>query len=585
MAHSRATRRIRWALVLVGLSAVLLLAYTGHQALAARDSLQQVATDVERLQGHLVAGDAPAARSTLRRMQHHASDAETSTRGPGWWLLTRTPAIGPNVHAVRTVAEVSHEIAGHVLPDVVRASTVLEPERLRPTDGRVDLAPVERVAPAVVEADRRLSRQARRVQAISTAQLTPQVASPVRRLQAELADAAAISSRTALVVRLLPRMLGADGRRTYLLMFQNNAELRSTGGIPGAFAVVHADQGRVRLGAQGNSSSMGPFRRPVLPLTRTERELFGTALGSFSQDVTATPHFPRSAQLISAMWRRVRGVTPDGVLSVDPVALSYLLRGTGPVQIGQGRSLDADSAVSTLLNQVYLDLPDPEDQDAYFARVARRTFEAVASGQGRPEQVLDGLVTSATQRRVLLWSAHPEEQRLIEPTRMGGALPVRAGRAPQVGVYLNDGSQSKLDYYLDHDVAVRSVGCRAGRQELEVRVRLASRVPRDTRALGDYVLGSKAGLAPATIRTMLYVYAPVGGSFSDSTLDGERLVLTTRRHLGRPLVAETIGLAPGQRATATFRMTAGPGQTDQAQVQVTPGVRGTATGRVSASTC
>lgn len=585
MARSRAAAQIRWTLALLGLTAVLLLAYTGHQALSARESLQSVATDVERLQAQLVTGDATAATATLRRLQRHAKEAESSTTGPGWSVLARTPVIGPNVSAVRTVAEVSDSLAGHVLPGVVAASAVLDPARLRPRQGRVDLAPLQQAAPAVVAADRRLARESRRVQAISTTGLTAQVASPVRQLQTRLSDASAVSARAARVVRLLPPMLGADGRRTYLLMFQNNAELRATGGIPGAFAVVHADRGRVVLAAQGSAASLGPFGQAVLPLTREERNIFGPNLARFAQDVTFTPHYPRAAQLMSAMWRTARGERLDGVLSVDPVALSHVLRGTGPVRVDPALSLDAENAVATLLNQVYLDLPAPDDQDAFFRLVAKRVFQAVASGQGRPQQVLEGLATSAAQRRVLVWSAHPEEQRLIAPTRLAGALPVRARRAPQVGVYLNDGSQAKLGYYLDYHVEVRSDSCRRGRQTLDVTVHLASRVPRDTTRLSDYMLSSRSGVPEGTLQTALHLYAPTGGRVAGGRLDGESLVLTSWRHLGRPVVTETIALAPGQRSTLRFTLVSGAGQTDRAQVQVTPGAREASTARVSPSSC
>ncbi len=51
--------------------------------------------------------------------------------------------------------------------------------------------------------------------------------------------------------RLLPPMLGADGPRDYLVVFQNLAEPRATGGMFGSFAVVHTDQGKVTVLDEG----------------------------------------------------------------------------------------------------------------------------------------------------------------------------------------------------------------------------------------------------------------------------------------------------------------------------------------------
>ena len=40
-------------------------------------------------------------------------------------------------------------------------------------------------------------------------------------------------------------MAGADGPRDYLLVFQNNAEIRATGGLPGSWARLHAEDGKL----------------------------------------------------------------------------------------------------------------------------------------------------------------------------------------------------------------------------------------------------------------------------------------------------------------------------------------------------
>ncbi|MBA2774339.1 MAG: DUF4012 domain-containing protein [Nocardioidaceae bacterium] len=67
-------------------------------------------------------------------------------------------------------------------------------------------------------------------------------------------------------VKLLPPMLGPDGPRSYLVMFQNTAELRAAGGIPGAIAIIRAAGGKLRLTQQGDAGSLGSYRWPVLPL-------------------------------------------------------------------------------------------------------------------------------------------------------------------------------------------------------------------------------------------------------------------------------------------------------------------------------
>ncbi|QWZ08112.1 DUF4012 domain-containing protein [Nocardioides panacis] len=570
---------------LLGLLVLLLVGFTGWQALQAKTELEKVAGDFDALGGQIASGDLPAARATLAEAQTNARASVRHTRGPGWWVAARLPQLGPNVEAIRTVAGTTQRLADGVLPDVVSTAATLSPDSLRPVDGRIDLAPIAASEPAVVRAASRLATESDRVQRIDPTPLVTQIAAPVEELQTRIADAADLADRASRAVRLLPPMLGGDGRRTYLFLFQNNAEVRATGGIPGAFATITADRGRLTLGRQDDARTIGEFRRPPTPLTAEERAVFGPGLGLFPQDVNFTPDFPRSAQLVSGMYRATNRRTVDGVVSVDPVALSYLLRGTGPVR-ASGRELTADNAVQLLLSQVYADIADPDRQNVFFDAAARSVFDAVSSGTGDPRTLLEGLVTSASERRLLVWSAHPGEQRLLAPTALGGGLAAHDPHAPQVGVYLNAALPYKLDYYLDHEVAVRSVSCVGDRQQLTTTVTLRSTVPKDLSSLSEYVAPRAVPLFGAgTIATTVYFFAPEGGSLRWLSVDGEREKVVRQSLDGRTVFARTITLKRGQQRSLTVDVLAGPGQTGTPEVRTTPGVRSTGLGAIQTSAC
>ncbi|MGH3370707.1 MAG: DUF4012 domain-containing protein, partial [Nocardioidaceae bacterium] len=216
---------------------MLLVAFTGYQALQARDALKVVAAEFTEIADNLKAGDEDAARANLETARTAVDEAQAHMRGPGWWLTGRLPGVGDDIEAVRTVTDVTDVLANDVLPDVLTASETLDPARLRPADGRVELAPLVDVAPEVVAAAEEMRRQEARVAALETEHLNRQLAVPVGLMQRNLARAATLSAKASYAVRLLPPMLGADEPRSYLLLFQNNAEVRATGGIPGAFAV------------------------------------------------------------------------------------------------------------------------------------------------------------------------------------------------------------------------------------------------------------------------------------------------------------------------------------------------------------
>jgi hypothetical protein len=209
----------------------------------------------------------------------------------------------------------------------------------------------------------------------------------------------------------------------------------------------------------------------------------------------------------------------------------------------------------------------------------------VSSGAGDPRTVLENLATSASERRLLVWSTRDDEQKLLAPTALAGGLETGVTEDPQIGVYFNAALPYKLDYYLDYDTAVRSTRCVAGRQHLTVTVDLSSQVPRSFRKLTQYVAPDVPQFKRGTIVTTMYFFAPVDGSIGTLRVDGRDQKLAPQQLDGRPVFARTVTVAPGGSTKVSVDVVAGHGQTGSPDLRVTPGVRSTGIGAVSASAC
>jgi hypothetical protein len=512
---------------------------------------------VEQLQQQVGAGDFPAAAATLTRLQQETGEARAATRGLSWRVGGAVPGVGPNLVAVAKVADAVDSIARRGAPALLLAARDLTPTTLALRNGRIDLTGLQRVEPALALAHIEVVRARSTVAAIATGGLTRPLRSAIAQLLRGLDRLAAVTDTASRAATLLPLMLGADGPRTYLVLFQNLAEVRATGGMWGAFAVVRADHGRVAMIQQGTAAAdLKSFDRPVLPLDPAMLALYTDRLGTFPADVNLTPHFPTAAALAREMYRRRTGRTVDGVFATDPVALSYLLRATGPVPLAHGESLTGESAVRLLLSEGYTRFRTPEGQDEFFAGAAKATFDMVSHGGADPAAVLASLAQAAGQRRILLWSAHPHEQRIIDGTMLDGALPLHDGQAPTVGVFLNDGSGAKLDYYLTQAAALRVVACRSdGRLEMRLRVTLGSTAPRSGLPAG--VLGMGLAGDPYTIRTNVLIFSPAGGAVQSVSLDGNAAPIGAGRERRRGVGVLTVNLRPGATRTVEASLLTG----------------------------
>jgi hypothetical protein len=582
--HRRTVRRraVRWLLVALGVVAVVVVgcaAWVAVDALVARDHLAAAAQDVDRLRDEVEAGQGDRSAGTVASLQEHAAEARDATTGVQWSVVGALPWVGEQVRAVQSVSAVVQDLATNALPQLVAAAAAIDPTTLAPVDGEFDVEPLQAAAPGVVGADASVRAAADRLARIPVDQLADPVAEPVVQLRAQVDEVAMTTATAARAVQLLPAMLGADGPRQYLVLVQNNAEQRATGGIPGSVLLLRAQDGRVAIVDQRAGNSIGGLTDPALELTAQERVLFGDNLGQTMLDVTFTPDFPRTAQLATALWQRIAGPTQvDGVLSVDPGTLALVLGAVGPVDLADGSELTADNAQQRLLNQVYLDTPDPTEQDEFFGTTAQSVFDATVRGDADPAAVVAALAEAARQGRLLVWSADPAQQRLLSGTVLSGELFGHRDDSPVVGVYLEDAGGAKIGYYLEPTITLEQTACRPdGSQALTLEVTLHSTAPADAATLPGYLVGTPLGiLPPGEIWTNVLVYAPTGGGVTAHESSDGVAGLSSHVHDGLAVAGRTVILRPGDSVTLSLDLVTGPGLPGAPVLRGTPTALGPA---------
>ncbi len=559
------------AVIVIGVGALM-----AREALAAKSALNEAATQARTLQDQISAGDTAQATKTLAELQTSTRTARTNTDGPLWGGLSMLPWVGKSVDAAQTISTSLDDIATHGIPPVVKVSASLDADLFKPKDGRFDLSTMQELAPAVAEASSVLTTNRDKIMAIDSDALVGPLRAPANDLKEKIGDAQAAASSASKAMQLAPSMLGSDGERTYLLIFQNNAEVRSTGGLPGAFAILTAEKGKISIGRQGSAVDIPQFDEPVVKLTKDERNLYGQLMAKDFRDTNFTPDFPRTAEIARTMVKDKLDISVSGVLSVDPVALGYLLKGTGPLKAAAGTTLTSANAVDILLNDVYARYEDPVEQDAFFADSAKRIFEAVTRGVGDSRTSLKQLAKSSDEHRILLWSAKKAEQKILQPTQVSGAFPGKRTTHPHVGLYMTDATESKMQYYLDTKTVVRSLRCNSqGVQTLEMTSTFRSTAPADAGELPNYITGAGVRIPKGTMMLDTRFFAPSGGAITDFTVNGKRRNNNGVSLNSRPANLAAFKLKPGQTVTITATMTTAKNQRADAIFSTTPGSRPT----------
>ncbi|MET1134192.1 MAG: DUF4012 domain-containing protein, partial [Aeromicrobium sp.] len=372
---------IGFALAVVGFALVPF----ALEAKAVASSLSRAQDRAVALKQQMASGDPENATATLRQMQADTARAHQISRGGMWDAASKVPWLGRNVEAVQVTSAAIDDIAVRGLPPLVDAGSTLSIDSFRPRDGRLDVKTLATMAPAVSTSGGVLAENADRIRQIDADGLVGPLVRPVMELQRQVEDADRSADAADRVMRLAAASLGAESAQHYLLAFQTNAEIRSTGGLAGAFVLLRTEKGQITLSEQSAAGDLNlaadRTRLPDARLTREERAAFGTIMGHDVRSTNISPDFPRVATIWADRAERAYDVDIDGVISLDAVALSYVLRGIGAIEV-DGDRLTADNALARLLNGVYLEYDDPEEQNEYFETATGRTFQAVMNGSG-----------------------------------------------------------------------------------------------------------------------------------------------------------------------------------------------------------
>jgi len=153
-------------------------------------------------------------------------------------------------------------------------------------------------------------------------------------VKAFLEDGTELLAKAKPVIEVLPQILGEPEEKRYLVLFQNDAELRPTGGFWTAFAVLRVDHGKINpvksddiyaLDEKFNSRIKAP--EPILKHHINVHYWY-------LRDMNLSPDFSSSAQTFTKYYNEIKDEEKvNGIITVDTKFLKDLLDVLGPVGV------------------------------------------------------------------------------------------------------------------------------------------------------------------------------------------------------------------------------------------------------------
>jgi Protein of unknown function (DUF4012) len=419
------------------LFAVVAAAGTGYAVATARQSLSDGVRSAELGVAALEHDEFDEAAEWFRRSADQLQSANRQLDQPWVRPAAFVPVLAQHRDAVVDMSATG--AAGAVT--VADALERIDLDRLRVTNGRVDLYALAEIENPLGDVRTALDELQAATDDAQSPWLIPKATTVLDDFDESIAEHVPSLDNALAAVSMAPDMLGADGPRRYLVLFTTPSESRGVGGSIGSYAELTADDGVLTLTEAGRAADLDAAAHAAGARV-TGPGGFLDQYGQFGYDgvggrvgdaafrnLTMTAHYPWVGQIAASLYEQTTGRPVDGVIVADPFVIAGVLRYTGPVDLPSvGQELSTDNAVSYLLHDEYVDAGDHEVGTDALAEAATATFEAVLSSDlPDPIQLATDFGPLVEQRRLLLWSAHQDEQDLLQHLEIDGAIPELRG--------------------------------------------------------------------------------------------------------------------------------------------------------------
>lgn len=495
--------------------------------------------------------------------------------GPILWLCPRLswlPRIGDDLAAAPHLLDMGIELvsagwwAGYGLAPLADAalSSSVSGDPLGQALPRLALA-----RPHLLEANDAMARAQAAREAFAQAELLPQIGKRITQLDAYLPLA-----RWGIQAMLVaPELLGADGQRTYLLVAQNNQELRPTGGFISGVGALRVERGQILSMELRDSYAIdqpGALAHPLPPEPLAKYMWAGALL---LRDANWSPDFPSSAEVIASLYQQAQNVPAlDGVIAADLNAVKLLVDALAPIRVpGYDAPLTGDN-VMDILQQYWaapvgagtIEQQKTSDWWQHRKDIMGDLLKAIVSRVQSDPGALDltrlaQAVKACMERKyVLTYFRNAELAAIAAENSWDGSL--QDGADDYLMVIDANLGFNKVDAHIERRIE-HSVDLRADPPRAEVILTYRNKSQdrgdscqhEDLRGQTEYKVGSYEELTQGCYWDYVRVYTPAGSQLT--SVEGAEEDVDVGAELGKSVWGTFFGLRPGQEKQLRFSYT------------------------------
>ena len=289
------------------------------------------------------------------------------------------------------------------------------------------------------------------------------------------------------ILENLSYFLGKDEPRTYLVLFQNDAELRPSGGFLTAYALLKVDNGQPTPLLSQDIYDLDSRLNKRIEAPRPIEDYLPKVYYWNLRDMNLSPDFKISMETFYRYYQTIPGVREtDGILAVDTQFLADLLSVLGPIGVpGWGTfSNEADDRCFGCPQVIYelerlADKPTSEFRTDRKAVIGPLMHSILLNSMGAPAEKMPGLfetlITSIEEKHILFYFPQEDKQKAVEGLNLAG----RIKEVDEDYFHLNDTNfaGAKSNMFIDETVEQKITIDNDGTVTREVKVKYQNPAP------------------------------------------------------------------------------------------------------------
>lgn len=279
------------------------------------------------------------------------------------------------------------------------------------------------------------------------------------------------------ILGIAPKLLGMQGEKTYLILFQNNAELRPGGGFIGSYGLVSFNKGEMKPVTIHNVyDADGLLHKHFEPYFISRRYL---QVHLYMRDSNFAVDFPKSAKKAAFMLQQETGQRVDGIVAIDVSFVRSLIAVVAPVYVWQYKDT-VDENNFFLLTETQSDkhsfFGSTQKQDFLHASFTAIQLKVQAKKIIYYPKLLSKIIDAIQQKHLLFASIDPKMQSILTKARVSSTLWDPRQKKPRtindfLGINEANIGANKANYFLKRSITHHATIEKSGKITGKVTIR------------------------------------------------------------------------------------------------------------------